>query len=294
VIVQRTDLPIFFARIWGGTLANVSATATAEAYNTSHAQTINGYVPIAPRCVKPFLVPNRDPDGLPFVDTTTGKVTRSGFVGEVIAGGLKLGCQNGINNACALTANPPAPGTYVPALVTANTANLCPSCSTGAITNYEQSIGCCDATPYSCGIGSTPATVDLGINPGPPSGDTHNGVQCLIHWPGPDQLNISNFPTGPMQITAGSGPQSGNLVTTSSSIVTMPIFDDSVPIPTNPGPTRGQVTVVGFLQAFISDAPGSGDIDATILNVVGCGNNPSGTVISGGGITPIPVRLIHN
>jgi len=69
----------------------------------------------------------------------------------------------------------------------------------------------------------------------------------------------------------------------------MPIFDDSVAIPSS-----GQVTVVGFLQAFISDAAGSGTISATILNVVGCGDSPTGTPISGGGITPIPVRLIHN
>jgi hypothetical protein len=294
VTLQRTDLPIFFARIWGGTLANVSATATAEAYNASNSQILTGnLVPIAPKCVKPFLIPNRDPDGLPFVDTTTGKVMRSNFVGEVITGGLKLGCNSSPNNACVLTANPPDPGTYVPALVTANAANLCPSCSGGA-SNYEQSIGCCDATPYSCGGPTSIATVDFGINPGPPSGYTHNGVQCLIHKPVQDTL-VTSFPTGPMQITAGSGPQYGNLVTTSSSIVTIPIFDDSVPIDTTPGsPTRGQVNVVGFLQAFISDANGSGTIDATILNVVGCGNSPSGTAISGGGVTPIPVRLIHN
>jgi hypothetical protein len=207
----------------------------------------------------------------------------------VITGGLKLGCNSSPNNACVLTANPPAAGSYVPALVTANAANLCPSCSVGA-SNYEQSIGCCDATPYSCGGPTSIATVDFGINPGPPSGDVHNGVQCLIHKPGQDTLDTSSFPTGPMQITAGSGPQSGNFVTTSSSIVTIPIFDDSAAIPPS-----GQVTVVGFLQAFISDATGSGTIDATILNVVGCGNNPSGgTPISGGGVTPIPVRLIHN
>jgi len=174
VTVQRTDLPIFFARIWGGTLANVSASATAEAYNASNSQTITGnLVPIAPRCVKPFLVPNRDPlDNLPFVDTTTGKVTRSGFVGEVIKGGLQLGCKSSPNTSCALKNNPPDPGFYVPALVTANTTNLCPSCSAGT-SNYEQSIGCCDVTPYSCGGPTSIATVDFGINPGPPSGYVH-------------------------------------------------------------------------------------------------------------------------
>ena len=92
-----------------------------------------------------------------------------------------------------------------------------------------------------------------------------------------------------MQITANSGPQSGQLVSTSNSIVTLPIFDNLTM-----NPTTGQVTVIGFLQAFVWDANGAGDIQMTILNVVGCGNNPTGTPISGGGITPIPVRLIHN
>src|ERR1700736_4210955 len=36
VKVQRTDLPTFFARIWGRTGASVSATATAEAFNPSN------------------------------------------------------------------------------------------------------------------------------------------------------------------------------------------------------------------------------------------------------------------
>src|ERR1700682_1864577 len=84
VTFQRTDLPIFFARIWGGTLANVSATATAEAYNASNSQTITGsLVPIAPKCVKPFLVPNQDPNrlGQAYIDVNTG-LAAANLVGE--------------------------------------------------------------------------------------------------------------------------------------------------------------------------------------------------------------------
>src|ERR1700687_3414360 len=66
VKVQRTDLPTFFARIWGRTAATVSATATAEAFNSSNSgnvgNTVTGKItPVQPRCVKPWIVPHLDP-----------------------------------------------------------------------------------------------------------------------------------------------------------------------------------------------------------------------------------------
>src|SRR5262249_15637569 len=49
-------LPTFFAKIWGGTSNTVSATATAEAYNSS------GYsAPIAVAGVRPWMLPNCQP-----------------------------------------------------------------------------------------------------------------------------------------------------------------------------------------------------------------------------------------
>src|SRR5437899_6289340 len=59
VTLQRTNLPTFFARIWGTKLVTVAATAVAEAYNQSNAPA--NYPPIAPKCVKPILVENQDP-----------------------------------------------------------------------------------------------------------------------------------------------------------------------------------------------------------------------------------------
>src|SRR4029077_3748832 len=55
VKVQRTDLPTFFARIWGRTDASVCATATAEAFNSSNSgnvgHTVTGKItPVQPRC----------------------------------------------------------------------------------------------------------------------------------------------------------------------------------------------------------------------------------------------------
>src|SRR5262249_9790470 len=50
VTLQRTNLPMFFARIWGSRAMTVTASATAEAYNSASSQTSTGsYVPIAPR-----------------------------------------------------------------------------------------------------------------------------------------------------------------------------------------------------------------------------------------------------
>lgn len=56
VVVQRTNLPTFFARIWGRTASTVTATSTAEAYNPSWSP---NSPPVAV-AVKPWLLPNCD------------------------------------------------------------------------------------------------------------------------------------------------------------------------------------------------------------------------------------------
>jgi hypothetical protein len=178
------------------------------------------------------------------------------------------------------------------AQVTPNANNRCPACQ-GA-TDFEQSVECCDFNNYSCGGAVPLANVDLLIRHGQFRNETNNGVQCLINKPSQDTLDPSDLiaGTGPARITAGSGPQSGNLVTTSRSIATLPIIDT-----TNPIPGTGRVRVIGFLQVFLEDVAvvgGNAQIQAHILSVVGCGNNPSaGAPVSGGGVSPIPVRLIH-
>jgi hypothetical protein len=89
--------------------------------------------------------------------------------------------------------------------------------------------------------------------------------------------------------------KSGSLVTTSSSIVTIPIIDTTNPLVHG----GGAVTVVGFLQAFINQvddgttAP-AGSINITVLNIAGCSatNNAANPVGGGSGTSPVPVRLI--
>jgi hypothetical protein len=89
------------------------------------------------------------------------------------------------------------------------------------------------------------------------------------------------------------------LVTTSSSIVTIPIIDNNL-ANFQVGSPYG-VIVVGFLQAFINEVRGGnpnhqGDINVTVLNIAGCNNNSTNNgvtpVIGDSGTSPVPVRLI--
>jgi Flp pilus assembly protein TadG len=302
VTLQRANLPIFFARIWGTSLATVTATATAEAYNPSNSQTITGnFISIAPKCVKPFLIPNKDPanPGAPLIDAATGAVNSS-VLGETFD--LKAGCQGGNpNNPCVDIGSDidPQEGQFIPAVVTPDTNNLCPSCQGSS--NFEQSIECCVVRVYDydrCGTSGLKAPVDITIIKKDVHQDAQNGISCLINQPSQDTLDpasVTNFGAGtaPLEITATAGPHSGQLVTTSNSIVSFPVFNDPPSIPAG----TSEVTIIGFLQAFIQNVNSTGNVSATvtILNVVGCGNSPGSTpAVSGGGSTPIPVRLIHN
>ena len=309
--LQRTDLPTFFARIWGSRLSTVSATAVAEAYNASNSQTATGtYVPITPKCVKPLLVANQDPQTtLKFVDPASGAAVATGVAGEQIT--LYPACTGtgGVGTCTTITPNPPTANSptlkdlaYIPATVTPNANNLCPACV--GVSDLEQSIECCDFNSYSCGAAAVKIFTDTTTRHGQLRTEANNGVQCLISNT-PDTLDPTSLPgfsagTEPVRITANSGPHSGTFVTTSNSIANLPIIDTTLPIPTTPG--TSQVTVIGFLQIFIDNSttvnsPPAGfhtEVQAHILNVVGCGNNPSaGTPVSGGGTSAIPVRLIH-
>jgi hypothetical protein len=290
VTLQRTDLPTFFARIWGSRLATVTASAVAEAYNPANAPA--GYSPIAPKCVKPMLVANQDPKSAALsrlVDPITGVPIAAGVVGEAVT----------IRPCPAGACGPIVPDLqFRPALVNPGTANLCPGACTPPASDYETSIDCCDsanppATQYVCG-NAVPITPVNAALPDPLlSNQTNNGLQCVTNHPAEDTLDPTDLladlraGTGPPRIIAGSGPQLGNLVTTSRSITTFPIVEN---------PDVNPVRVIGFLQVFVDPVtplvPTS--TPAHILNVVGCGNSPgAGLPVLGGGYSSIPVRLIH-
>ena len=148
--------------------------------------------------------------------------------------------------------------------------------------------------------------VDLSENPWSTS-DTTEGVVALINEGNPngsqpsgqDTLNPFGAPSAyPFQILAGNstssplhnaGLTSGTLISTSPSIVSVPIYD-----PANPIASTGTspVTIVGFLQVFINGVDQYGNVDVVVLNVAGCGNgNPApGTPVAGS--SPVPIRLI--
>ena len=265
VSLQRTDLPTFFARIWGRRLSTVSATAVAEAYNPSNAAA--GYPPITPKCVKPMMVTNVAPNQ--FVDPATF-VPTPGLIGTPITLTPCGGAGCGTNQ-------------FRPALVDPATPKLCPACQ--GVFDYENGIECCDTTVYACGTTATPVNVDTTMSgPGLMGARTNNGLQCMTNNPAQDTIDTTDLTagTGPAHITAGSGPQSGNLVTTSRSVANLPIIDS---------PTTPTVHVIGFLQVFV-DASTPASVTAHILNIVGCGNAGAGAAVLGG-YSPIPVRLIH-
>jgi hypothetical protein len=318
VTLQQANLPTFFAKVWGSKSAIATASATAEAYNPANQQ---NFTPIQTSCVKPWLVGNSDPDngGANFVATGTGLVENPAIIGEQFY--LSSACS-GTNDDCSNFVNPPTAGKvngnpflrFVPAAVTANTADICPSstaapCGGGNDPTEKAAIECCHVTPYTCGGNTSNANWTTTLNPEYPpkstSSDLALGTECLIHasaeqaGQGQDSLDWSTapFPNGPPQITAGGGPKKNSFVSTSSSIVTIPILDTSNLLPTTP---PYAVTVVGFLQAFVTEVDDlnvdghHGDVYITVLNVIGCSQTPNANApaVGGNGASPIPVRLI--
>ncbi|HEX4785716.1 MAG TPA: pilus assembly protein TadG-related protein [Candidatus Sulfotelmatobacter sp.] len=298
VQVRRDSMPTLFSRIWSRATSTVSATATAEAFNPSNSGSFaagGAAVPVTPSCVKPWIIPNEDKvNGGQFIDQTTGAIKTVGIRlsggGTGIVGESFLLTDNCTGSGCSsMTHNPPRAGYYVPALVTPP-ASAVPTCADD--TDYQKAIGGCDVkTIYACGTVNG-SRANLLINPGGASGDTSAAAQCLIHQSGgvgQDVLDVSSFP---YQIKPGSGnliiTSASQVISTSNSIVTLPIYDDSG------GPLTGsnpQVTILGFLQVFIDSVDGSGNLNVHVLNVAGCGNDAS-TTLSAPGTSPVPIRLI--
>ena len=294
VQVIRTGLPTFFSRIWSRNTNSVSATATAEAFNSSGSGAFapNGIVPVNPRCVKPWIIPNKDPGngGNTFVNPGDGSITNpgiqvngagTGVIGERLT--LTSACGGGRGRrggGCNLQSNPPLAGSYIPAAVVAPVSAY-PSCANND--TFEEAIGGCDQnTQYACGV-SGGASADLTINP---ARDTRTAAQCLINNAGPDSLDTSIFP---YQIQAGTANPviTSGVVTSSTSIATVPIYDSRLPLQSTNNPT---ITIVGFLQVFINQADFS--LNVTVLNVAGCSNTATNPPIPASGTSPVPIRLI--
>jgi hypothetical protein len=316
VTVTPTNVPTFFARAWGTKFEPIGSTAVAEALNPSGsgALTSSGNpVPVAPQCVKPWVLPNLDPNhaGQKFFDTTSGALsTTSGQVGQLVT--LQPACPG---PKCTT----PAAGYYFYAQLTPPLASAVPACTVSSCA-YEENITACSPQPISCGTASALSVVAVdhptnscGVSK---PAQTYDGTACLIHASnqglnqGQDCLNVdaalncaaTTTSTLPAQMFAGSnntlvldglGPAQGDVITASDSLVTIPVIDDTVALTGDPA----TATVIGFIQAFITDAgppsgPTGGTIHVRIVNIAGCGTSATGNPVLGDGISPVPVRLI--
>jgi len=330
VTVQNANLPTFFSRIWNRSPLTVRASATAEGFNPSNSASITGTnaVPIIARGVKPFLIPNCDPNpartpSVPpplcvgpatatFFDPGTGDITNkgaapTGIIGETFT--LFSDCTGPgcIPGAPTTTAGSPPILKYYPVQMSL-TASACPTSCLGP-TTFENNIECSNPTPISCGTTVTAPAVnqlflDDTVLPDGHFGPAQDGVECLIHQnPGNGQDSLNPVPplSYPLEIQVGSNhPLSGTVlstgdyVTTSDSLVTIAVYDETV-APDRPT-SATSVKVIGFLQVFIVDAfqgggPQAGQFDVVVVNVSGCGNAATGTPVMAS--SAVPVRLIQ-
>lgn len=328
VQVSPVSIPSFFSRIWGRAGSSISASATAEVFNPSASDATgispNGNVtPVEPRCVKPWIIPNIDPGNCtpscnPIVSLADGRIQHAG----ILQGGSGIiGEQFNLYADCASTSgpctlrlgdNPPQANAlgagyfrpnleYVPGQVS-SASQAVPACASGG-SNYEQAVAGCDQTTvYQCGqqipVSGNPNMVDLTENPSGPSGDTALGVACsltgtnTIPLDGNDTLRTSGVPPYPFVAIAGDANPlriSGTPITSSNSIVSLPIYDQT-PMLNLTGTTP--VTIIGFLQVFVNDVNPDGSVNVTVLNVAGCGSSAT-TNAPVFGSSPLPVRLIQ-
>jgi Flp pilus assembly protein TadG len=317
VTVQRTALPTFFGRIWGSFPGSVTATAKAEAYNPSG----TSGPPIQVGSVKPWAVPNCDPTnagpvnalcgaGSYFVNPSSAIANSGSIAGRVVD---LAEVRNGpvVGGTWTAAGSPPIlKFLAVDIPITASTAS-CPSSGTlscgaslqPAAPGFPETIACANSTPLSCGQ-------TLNVNPSSgtatPSGhiSSEQAALCLIHASnrgrnmGQDQLCNNapnpNCPTGsPISIDGGSNNPNPNLqgqnsISRSDSVVTVPIFN-----PCGTSCTTASVTIVGFLQLGVARVRTTGPLRTVVMNVVGCGSTSGTNPVSGGGVSPIPVRLVQ-
>ena len=317
VRVQRTDLPTFFARIWGRQRLTVGASATAEAYNPSGTNILgNPRIPVAPICVKPWLLPNIDPSntvtpGSPIFDATSGAIRTTTLLGWVAppGGRLRTDCTT-----CAADSAPVAwryyPGDPADFPPPRASSVVCPGCTGFTNPNYQLSIAGCVQMPISC---SSPIASQVHIDQTPDGvrdTETRQAVDGLTHSTASEGDSVDTTaatpPTGsaPFQFLAGADNPvvlsgalaAGTDIMVSDSLVTVPVInvDSTTPFPLASFPS---VQIIGFVQLFLNPtgtaAPPTGYIHTQVINMVGCGTGIAGQQpILGNGASPVAVRLI--
>ncbi|HXM11191.1 MAG TPA: pilus assembly protein TadG-related protein [Terriglobales bacterium] len=308
VKVQVTNLPTFFARIWGTKFVTVAASATAEAYNPSGVVGTSSTtkLPVAPMCVKPWLLPNIDPSGgTTIFDPNSGTITNRNLLGwtsSSAATRLSVACPNG--NCSGQLTGPVVAWKYYPGDPATNfppPTQALPSCTPALATPYEESVAGCIQTALACN--STGVNIDFSNYGNNRNRETAEAVNCLTHArDGGDVVTSTAPPSSPFEFVAGAGNPipgaSGNDVMVSDSLVTVPVYDSG----TDQNPPTGPVTIVGFVELFLNPngqptpafGPNRGLVNTTIINMTGCGTSTTGApaAILGNGASPVAVRLI--
>ena len=295
--------PVFFIKYFGSTYNsnNVSATATAEAYNPSGA---TSGPTVCAGCLNPLLIPNCDSahpvavgSGNPNCQTIGGMqqayfltppnysianpgVAPTGIVGETW--GLHVGGPNA-------TGGPAVPSQYGEVSFD----------GTNGGSAFQNDMNQCTTSLIACGTHLQ--TID-----GSKTGPNGHGVGCLISYGSDcmsqsvnstDTIAVNTANTPPYTITAHTGnpffPNNAT-ITQSASLVTVIVYDGSL---YHPG--QNTVTVVGYMRMFIKDIThmgGNDDIHAVVLGAWGCGV-AGGTCGAGsesaGGASFVPIRLVH-
>ena len=198
-------------------------------------------MPVVARCVKPFIVPNCDPQhagascgatGATFFDVASGAITNPGVApAGVIGEGFEMVSTCGPGPGCV--PGTPVVGTgpggrtlyYYPAQMPP-ASNACPASCTGG-TSFEQDIECCNPTAISCGtIVAAPVVNSLLLDDTvlPEGGGlpAKSGVECLIHQSGGsgmDSLDSGPPLTYPLQISVGQGNPLAGTVLSSTDLV---------------------------------------------------------------------------
>ena len=312
-------MPTFFAKIFGIKTADVSASATAEAYNPS-----GGNASVGVSCLKPFLVPNCDPDHpVPSTSPAANKACGGTSGGS---NGATVPCPQGVTGPCYPSYFFDPNSTPAGKIVNPGVYNPGPPPSGGVIGEAWQLHS--NAAPsqwYLLGFTGNsgaqlrtfiqqcaPAVIachsSLNTANGRKVGPVDQGIDLLIHASadglgnGQDSIcSPTTTPacsTPPYPITGGANNPNPALVgktflpPDSDSVASVAFYDGSA---LQPGGST--VTVLGFMQLFIRDVTHNSTedlIDTVILSYGGCGtsNSTPPPLVTQGGST-IPIRLIH-
>jgi hypothetical protein len=299
VTVQRVGAPTFFAKIWGTASSTVTATATAEAFNPSGRS-----LPIGLSNVKPWLIPNCDPNGSSgpcdgvaghdppfFVNPSDGTITTNAdsYIGSEIqfsratTGGIGGGGSS-LSFYGLIYPNPPAP--LMPA------AGAQCGFPVNAGDDYIDNIAGVSGVPLYCGQQIGPANTPLIqtiVNSPVSSQPTIEGTQCLIHANGNGLDQGQDVFTSSMPVTISGGSNNPNPafrgvanISRSDAIVTALLYDGHQMCFGRPGdhacsnPSPQPATVIGFLQLAVEQTGGGfgggggQTFTAVVVNAVGC------------------------